>query len=437
MKKYLALLLGALFILGFAASAFAIHAEIPSETQAVVAKGQTQITLGGEIRVRGEYRDNVSDFDDDRGDNNAAYDQRVRLSIEGKVTPNTVGFVHVESGGADNADNVVWGRYGANGATGIYNVSNSKHDDLRILEAWIQHSGSGLLGFPAFVKVGHMPLALGNRLFFDHTKFGDDAIVLAADPLKELHVAVLTIKFREGSNILNDDSNAYVGLFAYNTKEFGLSGDVTYIDDQTFSPEGLHFWNFGLRGNIMLAGLNIRADGEFQTGEADGTPTDFKGWAVVAGVDLKLDPVKLTAEFAYGSGGDSGDGVNDTDGDVGAFVTSLGADIHYTYVYEYRTPNACGNIDGGLCNTIYAKLGASADLAKDLSGWVNGYWLQAAEENAAGDDDIGIEVDAKIAYKIDRNLTYYVEGGYLFADDFMRKDADDAWAVRHGIQLVF
>jgi len=39
MKKYLALALGVLFTLGFAASAFAIHAEIPAETQAVVAKG--------------------------------------------------------------------------------------------------------------------------------------------------------------------------------------------------------------------------------------------------------------------------------------------------------------------------------------------------------------------------------------------------------------
>ncbi|MDP3260151.1 MAG: hypothetical protein Q8M34_06160, partial [Thermodesulfovibrionales bacterium] len=59
MKKYLALVLGVLFTLGFAASAFAIHAEIPAETQAVVAKGTSQITLGGELRFRGELRNNT------------------------------------------------------------------------------------------------------------------------------------------------------------------------------------------------------------------------------------------------------------------------------------------------------------------------------------------------------------------------------------------
>src|SRR5512135_638050 len=63
LKKFLAVILGALFVLSFAASAFAIHAEIPSDTQAVVAPGATQITLGGELRVRGWYTDNIGHDD--------------------------------------------------------------------------------------------------------------------------------------------------------------------------------------------------------------------------------------------------------------------------------------------------------------------------------------------------------------------------------------
>ena len=59
MKKYLALVLGVLFVLSFAASAFAIHAEIPSETQAVVSAQDIQIKLSGEIRVRGYYLGNL------------------------------------------------------------------------------------------------------------------------------------------------------------------------------------------------------------------------------------------------------------------------------------------------------------------------------------------------------------------------------------------
>ena len=97
MKKYLAIILGAVFVLGFAASAFAIHAEIPAETQAVVAKGATQISIGGDIRMRGEMTGNTTDFNKDTPDHKEFYNGRVRLSVDAKVTPNTEGLVMIEA----------------------------------------------------------------------------------------------------------------------------------------------------------------------------------------------------------------------------------------------------------------------------------------------------------------------------------------------------
>ena len=88
MKKYLAIILGVLFVLSFAASAFAIHSEIPSETQAIVAKGTTQITLGGELRTRGWYEKNIDATKMPTSTNSEAwYDERVRLSVEANVAP--------------------------------------------------------------------------------------------------------------------------------------------------------------------------------------------------------------------------------------------------------------------------------------------------------------------------------------------------------------
>src|SRR4030067_2467234 len=147
MKKSLVVILGMLFVLGLTVSAFAIHAEIPSETQSVVAKGATQITLGGELRFRGEWRNDL-DFNDDIGDNNSAYEGRVRLHLDAQVTPNTQGFVQLESGDSNTGDNYTWGASG--GATGNLGagLGNAKRGDIRILQAWIQHKGSGLLGIP-------------------------------------------------------------------------------------------------------------------------------------------------------------------------------------------------------------------------------------------------------------------------------------------------
>jgi len=457
-KRYLALVAGLIFVLGFTAVAFAIHAEIPSDTQAVVAKGTTQITLGGEIRARGEYKE--VDFDKDTpGD--SYYDSRVRLSVDAQVTPNTSGFVQVEAGSGPTDDNYKWGTAG-NGAKGIYNVGNAKQGSFNILQAWILHKGEGLLGVPAGVKVGHMPLALGNKLFFDHTKFGDDAIVFFVDPTKELHIGLLTAKFREGATNSADDANAYVGLFTYKGQGFNLSGDITYVDDQSTTVSGprpngsdIHFWNFGLRGDMKVDPVTIRADVELQTGKivnTGGAEPKFKGKAFLVGADMKVDPVTLTAEFAYGSGDKNLGG-----GDIKAFVTSLGADPHFTYVYEYRTGNACaldvnkdGTVNprtegmqyGGICNTMYVKLGASAQPVKDLTASLNLFWLRANQVPDGWKKDIGIEIDPKVTYKIDKNLTYWIEGGYLMAGDFWKggdanAKVDDAYAVRHGIMLTF
>ncbi|NJD54933.1 MAG: hypothetical protein FIA94_00850, partial [Nitrospirae bacterium] len=99
MKKTIALVAAVVFVLGFAASAFAIHAEIPAETQAVVATGGTQITLGGEVRVRGWYRKNLASALGQDSDSYAWYDQRVRLSVDAKVSPNVQAFIQLESEG--------------------------------------------------------------------------------------------------------------------------------------------------------------------------------------------------------------------------------------------------------------------------------------------------------------------------------------------------
>lgn len=433
MKKYLALLSAVLFVLGFAATSFAIHAEIPSETQAVVAKGKTQITIGGEIRARGEYK-KVKFDNDTPGD--SSYDSRVRLSVDAKVTPNTEGFIQVEAGNGDTKDNYTWGA--TSGAKGIYNQGNAKRGQFNLLQGWILHKGSGLLGIPAGVKVGHMPLALGNKLFFDHTKFGDDAIVFFADPTKELHIGLLTAKFREDSANKADDADTYVGLFVYKGQGFNLSGDVTYVDDKDHTTDNnIHFWNFGLRGDTKVDSVKLKADVELQAGKITTVDQKFRGYAVLVGADAKVSDVNVTAEFAYGSGD------NDANDDkIKAFVTSLGADKHFTYVYEYRTPNACGIQYGGLCNTMYVKLGASGNLTKEISASLNAFLLRAAKTQAGTDKDIGFEIDPKIVYKIDKNLSYWVEGGYLFAGDYWKggnpnASVDDAYAIRHGIMLTF
>jgi len=462
-------------VMGTVGSAFAIHAEIPAETQAVVAKGTTQITLGGELRFRGEYKRNngidpdsaatVTTTTQESQPNNAAYDGRVRLRLQADVTKNTQGVVHIEGGSSTTGDSYTWGStYPTDSENkGIYGVGNGKRGSLNILEAWILHKFN--IGVPAGIKIGHMPLALGNKLFFDHTKFGDDAIVFFMDPTKQLHIGLLTIKLNEdnsantsGTNN-NDDADAYVALFAYKGQGFNVSGDVTYVDDKQYGlntngsagalntngNKGTHLINYGLRGDVTFGAFNIMADAEVQSGKSKFTNDSasdikLKGRAFMVGASYKTAPATIRAKYAYGSGDK-----NNADNESSIFVTAMGASQHYTYVYEYRVAGASGTTATGLANTTYVNVGVSSKLTKDLSADVDYYVLRATKQNTISGTELaskkmGNELDAKVVYQLDRNLVYFVEGGYLWtgkAYDSTTAQADDAYAIRHGVTLSF
>ena len=88
------------------------------------------------------------------------------------------------------------------------------------------------LGKVATLKAGHMLLALGNNLFFDHTKFGDDAILLSI-PAGDGEVTLITIKFTEGSTSKNDDLDGYVAAFGMPIGTSNVSADLTYLRDHS------------------------------------------------------------------------------------------------------------------------------------------------------------------------------------------------------------
>jgi hypothetical protein len=322
------------------------------------------------------------------------------------------------------------------------------------------------------LKVGHMPLKLGRGLFFDHTRFGDDAIALNFKPNDTMTIDLLTIKFDEGSpSDADDDADAYVGIFGMKNDMMDISVDVTYVNDKDWVTEVFgapnvvdgttELWNIGIRGAFDVGGIGIYGDVEFQTGTAplsDYAPTlddlDFGGYAVVVGADMKVGEIGLNAEFGMGSGQDEDSWGDD---EYNEFVTALSSIQKFTYVYDYRmaTASADEGSNTGIANTTYIKVGADTKVTPDLSVAGELYWLQATEDkifldkngSKVEENDIGIEIDARAKYSIDKNLQYFIEGGVLFAGDLYDElanatatkdeDADTAYVVRHGIQLAF
>jgi len=421
-------------LLVFTASAFALHEVTGTEYAPgmVKAMGPTNIELGGSIRVRGDMTKNTSDFFDDGQDNKQAYDQRIRLGVKALISNNTMGMLELETGSGDN-DLWTWGNF------------NSKPTDMHIRQGYIAHAGSGLLGVKSGFKVGHVLLALGNNLFFDHTKFGDDAIILWTT-VGGGELSYINIKFDEGVTTQNDDLDGHVLAYGTSLDGVNLSGDVTYIrdHDKTFA-EGTSIWNIGLRADSAFSGVKVQGDVEIQTGKAKdvgGEDIKFKGYAFMLGAEANVGPAAVRLKGAYGSGDD-----DDTDNDINDFVNFLSDQQYYTYIYEYKAVTPMGTKHTGLDNTWYINLGASANATPELKVSADAYYLRLAKKISDANDldskDVGFEIDGKAEYKIDTNLVYYVEGGILFAGDAYKnitgpnEDPDNAWGVRHGIMLTF
>jgi hypothetical protein len=457
-RKYLAIILGVLLILGFAVTASAADSEI---------------TLGGKIVMMGWYLDNVTmtptgtptvtlNLPQD-SDSHAFYATEARINLDAKVGSNVRGYMELELSSPDYPGVAVWGNPSGE--------DTEVNGDLRFRQLWIQYTGSGLLGAASGIKVGHMPIAVGEKVWLNNERFGDDAIIAWVDPTKELHLAVALAKLQEGDILSHtDDVDGYVAIITYMLDKDNTVGiNYTYINSDGNVPAlgpapnvaDLTFHNIGIHANGKLTRqLTYAAEADFQFGSIDalgGGDSKPRGWAVMAKAGYDLDPVTIRASYAYGSGDDDA-----TDNKLDEFQTLQGPDevnfiardVHYTQIYEHTIATAAhyanltttvgGNSrNTGIANTTYYNIGVDLDATKDLAFSVDGFYLQASETDSFGpnvDDSIGWELDGKITYNITKNLTYFVEAAGFWPGDFY----NDVYSVDgnvtqliHGLSLTF
>ncbi|MEW6052272.1 MAG: alginate export family protein [Nitrospirota bacterium] len=470
MRKYLAVLLGVIFILSLSVTAYAIHEpDQPQET--VISAGGSKITLGGKIISRGWYDHNVGIVETDSGDyllpvesnSEAIYFTNVYLMVDAKITDNVQAYVELETAAGDTSD-----------TSGVYywgSLDSKPNSRVVIRQAWMQYTGSGLLGMPAGVKLGHTLITLGEKIWFDTSRFGTDGILVWVDPMKELHLVLHTLKLNEGSVSPgtishSDDLDAYgiVGSYMLD-KDNTLGMHFTWVKSDVAGedPEELNIYNFAVHGNGKIAGLSYAAEADFQFGKIKMTTEEdmkFKGWGAIAKLGYMLDPVNIRASFAYGSGDSDAE-----DNDIKEFqtvVTTPGDGTgpvarfaHYTSIYERLIKTAAHNqvltgneLGTGIANTTFYNLGFDIKPLKELSISLDGYLLRAsktdlweAETGESVNKNIGWEIDTKISYKLAKNLTYFIEAGVFKPNDFYQ-DAFDisekttTMAV-HGLSLTF
>jgi hypothetical protein len=229
-------------------------------------------------------------------------------------------------------------------------------------------------------------------------------------------LAFVDIKVAElAVNSGGDDVDAYALLDVFKINE-DMSIGIDFADVR-IRPAQSELQNVSLNFNGKFGIVKIMAQADMQAGKTKfaTTETKFKGKEIVVQGNVLLDPVTINFLLAQGSGNKVGF-VAATD-DNKAFVNFLDINPRYTFLYEYKIAGASGGVHQGFANTTVISLGAMFAVGKSLNLGLDVYDLIATEKilNGMGEesDEIGIEVDAKVNWKLYDNLTWNWDFGYF------------------------
>lgn len=455
MRKLTVVAMAVLAVLAFAASVFAVQAEIPANTSAVVAKAKTQITLGGELAIRGRIFKNLDLTQDSQSPNgnDSFYQYQYILNLTA-VTGKTKGVIELYSG---NTGWVKWGK--SSFQQGVNGYADANSDGLTFRQLYIAFPVMGLN-----VSVGHQLGQLGVASFLDFSKEGADMILVSYPIDKKSSIAIGTIKLEEDGSLTSTDTNDKDKDIYFATADIDLGGHMLGINianlrdkDGLTTTNQKELWNWGLtlKGKLM-SNLSYVFAGDLQRGENyAATKVKNRGYHLRGVLNYQATPeLGLKLASIYYSG-DKGNTAEKQEG----FVTLLEDKNYATFIYGYLirgvqagtalTANST-NIGPGApvpAGTWFNVLGANYKFSKDLSAGLDFIWLRGTYKEVANmsynnsSKKIGWELDANIAYNLGDNLVYSVMAGMFDPGSAWARATDDnnkkAYAFEHKITYKF
>jgi hypothetical protein len=453
-RKLTVVAMAVLAVLAFAASVFAVQAEIPANTSAVVAKGKTQITLGGELAMRGRLFKNLDLEKSSSAGDDAFYQYQYILNLTA-VTGKTKGVIELYSG---NTGWVTWGSNSFQKPANAGTKSATEDTGMRFRQLYLAFPVMGLN-----VSIGHQLGQLGVASFVDFSKEGADMIHVSYPIDKKSSVAIGTIKVDENGDLGSSpsrDADVYFG-----TADIDLAGHMLGINIATMSSsmaseaayqvDGLWNWGVTLKGKLA-SNLGYVFAGDIQSGKnkVSGGNTKYNGYHLRGVLNYQATSalgLKL-ASIYY-----SGDKGNTTDKQEG-FQTLLEDKNYATFIYGYlirgvqgATPIGNSALMGPStpvpAGTWFNVLGANYKFSKDLSAGLDFIWLRGTYKNISAmsynnsSKKIGWELDANIAYNLGDNLTYSVVAGMFDPGSAWARaantDPKNAYAFEHKITYKF
>ena len=483
MKKYFGLMLFALLIIAFSATAYAAEAKLSGLIY-------NQTFLYNNIPAAGNviYGGPTNAYDLPGGgafDRNKAWmSSRARLKFDAIQDKSLSGTIYLE------ADSSRWGD--SDGTRNSYGFWSADRAAVEVKNVFVD-VGLPYFGIaaPITLRVGLQPASIRPDVMFDSDGMG---IVgnIKADPVT---IIPMWFKAIEGKDASSDDADYYalevnakigkVTIGAYglwmNANTYPYSAvTTTYGSSSTYAAD---MWWFGLYGDGKAGPINFKLDFALDNGKVENIRNpavkdmDYSGWVASLRTDYPVE--KLTLGFAgmYASGADtrktSTDGLTKgTSGSkVGSYVIpaqeggnySNNLSIFYSNgltvaAPKYGQDSATQMSRGWLGGTWMAKLYASYMLAPWYKVTLGGMYIGDTTKNgntigtARKANNITLRDDNTIAWELGllnnfevyKNLTFNVLLGWLIPGKGLQYysggknvEPDDPWLIATRLQYTF
>ena len=225
--------------------------------------------------------------------------------------------------------------------------------------------------------------------------------------------------------------------------------DLTSADVPESDDLYLLMGEFGM--SFDMVSFDVVLATNFGEVDSDGAgDRDYEGYMFAGNVDFALDMATISISGAYVSGDKEGDLDEDFQGLAGQ-TFSWAEIISDGYTYDRNASLAQIGAANKPSNMYYIGVGADLKPTDTTTMMLDVYYIGMVEDRTiAGDkeDEIGIEIDARLVQKIYDNLSLTVIGAYLLAEDgygvydsadpnAADNSGDDAFQVGVGLDFKF
>lgn len=416
----------------------------PPKLETTLKSLANQITIGGQVRLRAEYRDPIAynnpaaTAKDEMHEDVDLLLERIRLNLTFALNDQITVFFQPQ-------DQRTFGDEAA--ATMASFVSDEQNLDVH--QGWVE--ARDLLTPGLALRIGRMELSYGDQRLvspLDWSNIGrawDGAKLTYKRPEWWAEAFYTVIKEVQGAEDDQDFWGFYFSYVGLKDHELDVYLFGRWLNDNLAADEtlpGTHDRREltpGARLKGKMAGFDYTAEGMLQRGEVG--DDDIRAWAVALtfGYTLDIDwKPRIGIEYTHASG----DG-DPADGDIETF------DPLYGFGHFYQGFMDIFSFKNGRDLAFYFKIAPAPYLSfhvdvhtftldEDVDSWYNfvGAPIRTDASGAAG-DEIGSEIDVHFRLAVGKHVKFWGGVSRFFAGEFVEDtpgtDGDMTWAFLQAV----